>query len=81
MAGRCWVAVDRADRDGGDHNQPEWAQRCALAAKPLLGALASLRLARALGFLHGETIERCPARRNGLDMLTVGERADHAVTS
>src|SRR5581483_11703113 len=71
VAGGCRVAVDRADHDRGDHHEAEWAQRVALAAEPLLGLGASRVLARAVGRVHGQTIERGPARRNGPDTIGV----------
>ena len=68
------MTVDRADRDRGDHDQAERAQGVALAAEPLIGARPGLRLARALGLVHGKTIERTPARRNGPEVQCPGRR-------
>jgi hypothetical protein len=81
VSGRRGVAVDRADRDRGDHDQAERVQRCSLASKPLLGARVCLGLAGALRPVHGQTIERRPARRNGPATPTMARRADHAVAS
>ena len=47
------VPVDRADHDRGDDDQAERAEDVALAAQPLIGARAGLRLACALGRIHG----------------------------
>ena len=59
------MPVDRAHHDRGDHRQPKRAQHVPLPAKPLVGARVRLQLARALGRIHRQTIERDPARRNG----------------
>ena len=47
------VPVDRADRDRGNHDNPERTQRVALAAEPLVGACLRVCLAGAMGRIHG----------------------------
>ena len=62
--------------------RPSGRSDVALAAEPLIGARLRLRLARALGRVHGQTIERTPARRNGPEAVlarrTVSRRDEPA---
>src|SRR5439155_10738315 len=74
------MPVDRPNRDGGEHQEAERPQGLALAAKPLLGAGPSLRLARTLWCVHGETIERRLARANGRDEFVAPACRRHAAT-